>query len=122
MNTRCWAQAVLALCATSAHASVHDTIFAGHFDIPPDAPANANEAARFLTQATFGPNDADIDRVMAIGYGPWIDEQFAKPASTNRPLWEAADALASLGVAGVRLADGFDASGQALRERDFPAH
>lgn len=37
-------------------------------------------------------------------------------------LWEAADALASLGVAGVRLADGFDASGQPLRERDFPAH
>jgi len=57
-----------------------------------EKPASRAEAARFLTQATFGPTDAAIDRVMAIGYSAWIDEQFAKPASTNRPLWEAADA------------------------------
>ena len=59
---------------------------------PAEKPASRAEAARFLTQATFGPTDADIDRVLAIGYSAWIDEQFAKPASTNRPLWEAADA------------------------------
>lgn len=52
-----------------------------------------NAAARFLTQATFGPTDASIDRVLAIGYSAWIDEQLAKPASLNRPLWEAADAV-----------------------------
>ena len=51
-----------------------------------------NAAARFLTQATFGPTDASIDHVLAIGYSAWIDEQLAKPASQNRPLWEAADA------------------------------
>jgi len=59
---------------------------------PAEKPTSRAEAARFLTQATFGPTDADIDRVLAIGYDAWIDEQFAKPASTNRPLWEAADA------------------------------
>jgi uncharacterized protein (DUF1800 family) len=47
---------------------------------------------RFLNQATFGPTDADIDRVMAIGYGPWIDEQFAHTPSEHRLAWDAADA------------------------------
>jgi len=64
----------------------------GDGSAPAEKPASRAEAARFLTQATFGPTDADIDRVLAIGYSAWIDEQFAKPASTNRPLWEAADA------------------------------
>ena len=64
----------------------------GSTPVQAEKPASRAEAARFLTQATFGPTDAAIDRVMAIGYSAWIDEQFAKPASTNRPLWEAADA------------------------------
>ncbi len=48
---------------------------------PPPVAITRNEAARFLAQATFGPNDADINRVMQIGYSAWIDEQFAKPRS-----------------------------------------
>ncbi len=65
---------------------------------PPPAvekPATRDEAARFLTQATFGPNDADIDRLMSVGYAAWIDEQFAiatSPARSHRAHWEAADA------------------------------
>jgi uncharacterized protein (DUF1800 family) len=59
-----------------------------------EMPASREQAARFLTQATFGPTDADIDRVMAIGYGAWIDEQLAKPATSHRAAWEAADAAA----------------------------
>ena len=35
------------------------------------------DAARFLTQATFGPTDADIAHLRAIGYNAWLDEQFA---------------------------------------------
>ncbi|WP_044529179.1 DUF2863 family protein [Herbaspirillum sp. B65] len=35
-------------------------------------------------------------------------------------LFDAADAVTSLGVAALRLADGFDAVGLPLRERDFP--
>jgi len=58
----------------------------------PEKPASREQAARFLTQATFGPTDADIDRVMAIGYGAWIDEQLARPATSHRASWEAANA------------------------------
>lgn len=35
------------------------------------------EAARFLVQSTYGPNLAEIDRLSSIGYGAWMDEQFA---------------------------------------------
>lgn len=42
---------------------------------PSDKPTTDAEAARFLTQASFGPTKADIARVRQIGYGAWIDEQ-----------------------------------------------
>ena len=80
---------VAALAGTSAHATVHDKIFAGRFDIPADAPATANDAARFLTQATFGPTQSDIAYVMAQGVSEWIDEQLAKPATLSEPTVEA---------------------------------
>ena len=68
---------------------------------PPPAPTAAlpmsrAEAARFLTQSTFGPTEADTDRVMSLGYAAWIDEQLAKPASSARATWEAADAAAKV--------------------------
>ena len=49
----------------------------------------ADEAARFLTQATFGPTDTDIARVQSIGYSAWIDEQFALPAAPHLPYVQA---------------------------------
>jgi uncharacterized protein (DUF1800 family) len=45
-------------------------------------PATLDDAARFLTQATFGPTTADIERLRAIGYDAWLDEQFAAPPSS----------------------------------------
>ncbi len=57
-----------------------------------EMPTSREQAARFLTQATFGPTEADVDRVMAVGYGAWIDEQLAKPASSHRANWDAANA------------------------------
>ncbi len=57
-------------------------------------PADKAAAARFLTQATFGPNDADVDRVMALGYAAWIDDQWSKPESNHRANYEALDAAA----------------------------
>jgi len=66
-----------------------------------DAPVTRADASRFLTQATFGPTSADIDRVMAIGVSAWIDEQLALPATSHRANWEAADlALKAQGFAG----------------------
>jgi uncharacterized protein (DUF1800 family) len=41
------------------------------------------EAARFLTQATFGPNENDIRHLQSVGLQAWLDEQFAMPASVN---------------------------------------
>jgi uncharacterized protein (DUF1800 family) len=70
-----------------------------------EKPATRNEAARFLTQASFGPTDADIDRVMSIGYAAWIDEQFALPATSHRSYYEAADAA-------IKAADATKSAGQ----------
>lgn len=47
-------------------------------DTPADPPTAA-EAARFLTQTTFGPNDASISAVRSSGYAEWIDQQIAMP-------------------------------------------
>ena len=69
------AAVTLAAASPLAAASVHDHIFGNKFDTITDLPANANEAARFLTQATFGPTSADIAKVMHLGYSEWIDEQ-----------------------------------------------
>ena len=52
---------------------------------PPTVPPTRNEAARFLTQATFGPTQADVDRVVALGYAGWLEEQFNSQASTHLP-------------------------------------
>jgi uncharacterized protein (DUF1800 family) len=66
----------------------------GHFTLaegsqsftPPPAPptwvddhSNSNAAARFLIQATFGPNSNDIATVQSQGYDGWINNQFAQP-------------------------------------------
>ena len=56
---------------------------------PPPVTITSNEAARFLTQATFGPTDTDIARVQAIGYGAWIDEQFALAPTLHLPYVQA---------------------------------
>lgn len=56
------------------------------------------EAARFLAQATFGPNEAEINRLSAMSYGAWIDEQMAKPQTLHRLYINQATAdLASVG-------------------------
>lgn len=80
-------------------------------ETPGDLPASRAEAARFLTQASFGPTTAEIDRVMALGYRAWIDDQLARPASSNRAFWDEQDAAvkaadptntsASIGADGV---------------------
>ena len=46
-----------------------------------DAVGTDVAAARFLTQATFGPTRPDMDRLKEIGIDAWITEQMAKPIS-----------------------------------------
>ena len=62
-------------------------------------------AARFLTQASFGPTDAERDRVMKLGYSAWIGKQQALPATSHRAWWQARDAA-------IRAADPNASGGQ----------
>jgi len=57
-----------------------------------DLPASRADAARFLTQASFGPTSGEIDALMAQGYSAWVDRQFTLPAASHRAWWEARDA------------------------------
>jgi len=41
-----------------------------------DDHTDSNAAARFLTQASFGPSTTSINRVKTLGYDAWINEQF----------------------------------------------
>jgi len=88
-SNACGALAVSAsmVCA-GAHAATHDRLFAYGFDPAPDAPADVNEASRFLTQATFGPTAADVARLTALGYDAWIEEQLARAPTLGAPAVE----------------------------------
>jgi uncharacterized protein (DUF1800 family) len=62
---------------------------------PPPPPIGKVEAYRFLNQATFGATEAEATRLIALGdntnsYQRWLDEQFAKTASTQLPYVQAA--------------------------------
>ncbi len=50
-----------------------------------DLPDSAAAASRFLTQATFGPDTASIERLLRIGYTEWLREQLDAPLSLHRP-------------------------------------
>jgi uncharacterized protein (DUF1800 family) len=91
-NVKVWTGAIavsLASLVSVAQGAVHDKLFRGSFDMPPDAPASINEASRFLTQATFGPSITDINYLMAQGIDEWLDEQLAAPATLSEPTVEA---------------------------------
>lgn len=53
---------------------------------------SAKPAARFLTQATFGPAPQEVARVMNLGYSAWLDEQFLRGLNLHLPIvqtWQA---------------------------------
>jgi len=52
---------------------------------PPPTPQRltTSEAGRLLTQATFGPTDAEIDAVIASGYSGWISQQLTAQSSSH---------------------------------------
>ena len=62
-------------------------------DAEKDFPNNRSEAWRFLNHATFGPTEADVAHLTAIGYTAWLDEQLDKPLETSyRVFFEKRDA------------------------------
>ncbi len=52
---------------------------------PPVPIVAPNDAARFLTQATFGPTDADIRTLSLEGYQAWLSQQFAMQPTPTEP-------------------------------------
>jgi uncharacterized protein (DUF1800 family) len=57
---------------------------------PPPPPIGKTDAFRFLAQATYGPTEAEVQRLIALGdsttgYAKWIDEQLQQPASVQLP-------------------------------------
>lgn len=72
-------------CANSAGAQAYDLVYRSNFENVADAPPSDAAAARFLTQATFGPTVAEIARLRGIGYGQWLEQQFSMPATLTFP-------------------------------------
>lgn len=86
-----WSSWLGAIALFAGTATAGDLIMQGDFDASPEGPYNDYEAARFLTQATFGPTTAEIARLRQIGYNAWLNEQFALPNSGHRSYIEALD-------------------------------
>jgi hypothetical protein len=49
---------------------------------PFTGPATSADAVRFLEQATWGPTNAELARVRAMGFRAYLDDQFAAPVSS----------------------------------------
>ena len=97
------AQLVQALKAGRLYLNIHSSRYPsgeirGHYGIingtqaftPPPAPPalptgkpTASDAARFLTQATFGPKMADITALQTKGFDTWLNEHFALPTDSH---------------------------------------
>ena len=70
-------------------------------------PPSADEAARFLMQATFGPSETEIARVQSLGYSGWIDEQFAAIPGKHLPYVQANYSLLLFGGNFAFMQDSF---------------
>lgn len=66
------------------------------------SPPSAKEAARFLLQAAFGPDQdvlsdddqvpENVEAIQALGFDAWINDQFARPVGRLQPFVEWAEA------------------------------
>ncbi len=72
----------LLLCAPIP-AAFAQSVFNDGFEVPRDIARI--DAARLLTQASFGPTLPEIERVADLGAAAWIDQQLALPASHHAP-------------------------------------
>lgn len=60
---------------------------------PPALPSGkptARDAARFLTQATFGPKVSEIAALQNTGFDAWLNEQFNQPTTSHLAYLDAA--------------------------------
>jgi uncharacterized protein (DUF1800 family) len=85
-TSRLWAGALLISLLAACGGNKNDDENAADSGPPPTKEA----AARFLTQATYGPTSADIDQLAQIGYRRWLEQQMAKPQKLHRDYMTAA--------------------------------
>ncbi len=71
------------------------------------------DALRFLTQATFGPNDLEIKRINTAGLDGWIDDQLLRTATPHMNYLNAARAR--------RVAGSTDGRGDYAEEDSYEA-
>ena len=78
-----------ALCALGSLSAGVASVRASDFPAPtpppalPTGPVTASDAARLLTQATFGPTDDEIRKVQAAGITKYLQQQFNTPATSH---------------------------------------
>lgn len=86
-----WCTAILAagslggMSPVRAQSHFPDQVFRSGFEALSGSPTSDADAARFLTQASFGATDAEIAHLRVVGYDGWLNEQFARPASLQAP-------------------------------------
>ncbi len=91
----CWVAAALVACGSGGGG---DGGGGGGSEAESGPSPTQAEAARFLTQATMGPTEAETANLALTGYAAWLAEQFARPQTPHRSYMEAqAAALAATG-------------------------
>ena len=98
---------MIATSHSGAQAPSHrpDAMLAQGFESAAVGPANDAAAARFLTQATFGPSMEDIAHVRAVGYRGWLEEQFSQPQAQQVPYLDWVESLPILPVGNNHVTD-----------------
>jgi uncharacterized protein (DUF1800 family) len=56
----------------------------------PTGPPTARDAARFLSQATYGPTPEEITALQTQGFDAWLDQQFRVPLTSHLAYLDAA--------------------------------
>jgi uncharacterized protein (DUF1800 family) len=98
MHIRSWSAGLGLLAAlVGAPLQAGDHLLDTSFEESAEGPYSDADAARFLTQATFGPTPNEIRRLRLMGYNAWFNEQFSTPANRHLPYLQA-QAAAGLDV------------------------
>lgn len=98
MKTRNWLPAALGLLLVACGGGGSSTISGGSGGSgttpppPGPPPITKPQAWAFLTEATFGPTDAEAQRLITLGYDAWIDQQIATPQTLHLPYVQARQA------------------------------
>lgn len=78
------ASALMAACGGGGGGAPSATSAAGDPAPAPTAPPSRRDAARFLSQVSFGATGpAQVDTLVAQGFDTWLTAQFAKPAALH---------------------------------------